>query len=65
MSVTPTVCITLAFWLGRGSRIWGACWADTKGAAHALAMNIKKDKKESLFWEIMVALLFEEILRIM
>src|SRR5258706_7179622 len=60
MSVTPTVCMTLAFWLGRGRRIAGGCCAVTKGAAHAIAKRAARLKRESRFREFIVALLIEE-----
>src|SRR5712691_12858144 len=61
MSVTPTVCITLAFWLGRiGLIASGGCCADTYGAAQVNANRIAKVKKESLFSENMLALLIVE-----
>src|SRR2546423_13240610 len=59
MSVTPMVCITLAFWLGRSGLICTcACCADTKGAAQIAANRIAKAKSENLFMEIIVLLLF-------
>jgi hypothetical protein len=54
------VCITLAFWLGRGKRTGGGCWANTKGAAHAIAKRAARLKRESRFREFIVALLIEE-----
>lgn len=61
MSVTPIVCITLAFWLGLiGLIASGACCADAYGAAHVSASRIAKVKKKTRFREIMVALLVVE-----
>src|SRR6184192_1938322 len=59
MSVTPMVCITLAFWLGRSGLICTCgCCAKTKGAAQIAANRIAKAKSENRFMEIMVLLLF-------
>src|SRR5437660_12747369 len=59
MSVTPMVCITLAFWLGRSGLICTCgCCADTKGEAQIAANKIAKAKSENRFMEIMVLLLF-------
>src|SRR5216684_3374932 len=61
MSVTPMVCITLAFWLGRiGLIASGGCWAIAYGAAHITVNRIAKVKSESRFREIIVALLVVE-----
>src|SRR5712692_7615622 len=61
MSVTPMVCITLAFWLGRSGLIAsGGCCADTYGAAQVNANRIAKVKRENRFKEIMLALLIVE-----
>src|SRR5438552_4156165 len=60
-SVTPMVCITLAFWLGRSGLICsGGCCADTYGTAHVRANRIAKVKRKNRFREIMVALLVVE-----
>jgi len=59
--VTPTVCITLAFWLGRMGLICnGGCCALTYGAAQIEMSPIAKVKRESRFREIMLALLVKE-----
>src|SRR5216684_670573 len=61
MSVTPMVCITLAFWLGRiGLIASGGCCASASGAAQMTANRIAKVKRESRFREIIVALLVVE-----
>src|SRR5260370_41785139 len=58
ISVTPMVCITLAFWLGRiGLTCSGGCCADANGAAQISANRIAKVKRENRFREIMVVLL--------
>src|SRR5437762_9684714 len=62
MSVTPMVCMTLAFWLGRiGLTCSGGCCADAYGTAQMSANRIAKVKSESRLREIMVALLVVEI----
>src|SRR6266404_8121598 len=61
ISVTPMVCITLAFWLGRiGLIASGGCCASASGAAQMTANRIAKVKRESRFREIIVALLVVE-----
>src|SRR5260370_29049581 len=61
MSVTPMVCITLAFWLGRiGLIASGGCCASASGATQMTATRIAKVKRESRFREIIVALLVVE-----
>jgi hypothetical protein len=56
MSVTPMVCITLAFWLGRiGLTASGGCCADVNGAAQIAANRIAKEKSESRTREIIVS----------
>src|SRR5437667_9772087 len=61
MSVTPTVCITLAFWLGRSGLICsGGCCANAYGAAQIDMSPIAKVKSESRFREIMLVLLVKE-----
>src|SRR5260370_25318282 len=61
ISVTPMVCITLAFWLGRiGLIASGGCCACASGAAQMTANRIAKVKRESRFREIIVALLVVE-----
>src|SRR5437763_15699720 len=61
MSVTPIVCITLAFWLGRiGLICSGGCCASAYGTAQTSANRIAKVKRENCFREIMVALLVVE-----
>src|SRR5258707_4471002 len=58
ISVTPMVCITLAFWLGRiGLMANGGCCASAYGAAQMTANRIAKVKRENRFREIMVVLL--------
>src|SRR5438874_12968496 len=66
MSVTPMVCMTLAFWLGRiGLTCSGGCCADAYGTAQMSPNRIAKVKSESRLREIMVALLVIEFWRIM
>src|SRR5260221_9808674 len=61
MSVTPMVCITLAFWLGRiGLICSGGCCADAYGTAQMRTNRIVKVKSESRFREIIVVLLVVE-----
>src|SRR5712692_2387843 len=61
ISVTPMVCITLAFWLGRiGLIASGGCCASASGAAQMTANRIAKVKREGRFREIIVALLVVE-----
>src|SRR6266852_3545673 len=61
ISVTPMVCITLAFWLGRiGLIASGGCCASASGAAQMTANRIAKVKRESRFREIIVVLLVVE-----
>jgi hypothetical protein len=58
MSVTPMVCITLAFWLGRiGLTASGGCCADANGAAQIAANRIAKQKSESRISEIIGSVL--------
>src|SRR5258708_32455969 len=58
ISVTPMVCITLAFWLGRiGLTCSGGCCADANGAAQISANRIAKVKRQNRFREIIVVLL--------
>src|SRR5882672_1188509 len=60
MSVTPTVCITLAFWLGRiGLIASGGCCAKAC-PAHPAPNRITSLRSESRLREIMVALLVLE-----
>src|SRR5438876_2738200 len=60
MSVTPIVCITLAFWLGRmGLIASGGCCAKA-WPAHPTPNRITRWKSESRLTEIMVALLVVE-----
>src|SRR5438105_2797042 len=57
ISVTPIVCMTLAFWLGRTGLIASVgCWANA-WPAHPAPNRITRWKIESLLVEIMVALL--------
>src|SRR5438094_4915510 len=60
MSVTPTVCMTLAFWLGRiGLIARGGCCAKAC-PAHPAPNRITSLRSESRLREIMVALLVLE-----
>src|SRR6266568_6451546 len=62
ISVTPMVCITLAFWLGRiGLTASGGCCADAYGAAQIAANRIAKEKSESRAREIIVSLLLIDL----
>src|SRR5438105_10947776 len=57
MSVTPIVCITLAFWLGRSGLIASVgCWAKA-WPAHPAPNRITRWKSESRLVQIMVVLL--------
>src|SRR5262245_13118730 len=64
MSVTPTVCVTLAFGLGNiGLTLTGGCWADTHGAAHATAKRMAKLKNENRLSEIILVSLDRRVSR--
>src|SRR6266567_7185588 len=57
MSLTPIVCITLAFWLGRSGLIASVgCWANA-WPAHPAPNRITRWKSESRLVQIMVVLL--------
>src|SRR5207253_5126960 len=57
MSVTPIVCITLAFWLGRSGLIASVGCCANAWPAHPAPNRITKWKSESRLVQIMVVLL--------
>src|SRR5215471_1296637 len=62
MSVTPMVCITLAFGLGYNClTLTGACCACTYGATHVAAKRTAKLKEENRVRELILALLDRRI----
>src|SRR5215831_17900291 len=62
MSVTPMVCVTLAFGLGYiGLTLTGGCCDRTYGAAHVTAKRVARLKNENRLCEIIWALLRRRI----